>query len=66
MARHSVFSCKRLILLSPQGQGVGGCRESTPELPPLTAANLTLNAHLQINSCGFGEDREEEEEATKL
>lgn len=31
----------------------------------LTAANLTLNAHLQINSCGFGELRENEEEATK-
>lgn len=37
-----------------------------PSRPPLTAANLTLNAHLKINSCGFGEIQEEEEEATKL
>lgn len=31
---HFVFSCKCLILLSPQGQRVGGCRESTPACLP--------------------------------
>lgn len=32
--RHFVFSCKGLILLSPQGQRLGGCRESTPLWAP--------------------------------
>ncbi len=31
---HFVFSCKCLILLSPQGQRVGGCRGSTPACLP--------------------------------
>lgn len=53
------------FLLSPQGQRVGGCREKHSSLPFLTAANLTLNAHLQINSCGFGGDREREREGER-
>lgn len=69
---HFVFSCKSLIWLSPQGQK-SLQRDSTPSLPPsLTAAYLTLNAHLQINSRCFREngekemEKEKEEETTNL
>lgn len=41
-------------------------RERAPQPASLTAANLTLNVHLQINSCGFGENREKEGEAAEL
>ncbi len=40
--------------------------EKTPQPASFTAANLTLNAHLQINSCGYGKNQVKEREATKL
>jgi len=48
-------------LVLPTGSGWEAAEKAAPASLPLSATNLTMNVHLQINSCGCGGSPEEEE-----